>query len=142
MNNKKIYPPILTAIIVLFSISATSQTFEIEITNIRPGKGEVKIALFDNENDWLEKPVHSLSFESDARAKTISFEVPYGIYAISVYQDTNGNNELDTNFMGIPKEPIAFGNNYKPFGKPDFNSAAVEFKSGYKVPQLKLYTIL
>ncbi|MUP44431.1 DUF2141 domain-containing protein [Gramella sp. BOM4] len=140
--NKKLLPPILTSFILLFSISANSQQFEIEISNIKTGKGEVKVAIFDNENDWLEKPVQSLSIISYAETKKISFDLPYGTYAISVYQDLNGNDELDTNFLGIPKEPIAFGNNYKPLGKPSFNSAAIEFKSGYEIPQLKLYTIL
>ncbi|MCP9198575.1 DUF2141 domain-containing protein [Gramella sp. GC03-9] len=141
MNNK-LYPPVITAFIFMFSLTASAQKFEIKITNIKPGKGEVKVALSNNEKDWLEKPAHALSFESDSETKTISFEVPYGTYAISIYQDINGNNELDTNFMGIPKEPIAFGNNYKPFGKPDFKSAAVDFKSGYQIPELKLYSIL
>lgn len=142
MKNHRILTPVITAFICLFSLSAKSQVFEIEITNIRLNKGEVKVAIFDNEKDWLDKPYRTLTFDSDENSKTISFEIPYGIYAISIYQDINGNDELDTNFVGIPKEPIAFGNNYKPFGKPDFNSAAINFKSGYTIPVLKLYSIL
>ncbi|TRO64150.1 DUF2141 domain-containing protein [Christiangramia sabulilitoris] len=142
MKNNKMLTPIITAFICLFSLSAKTQVFEIEISDIRINKGEVKVAIFNSEKDWLENPYRTLTFDSTEKSKVISFDIPYGIYAVSIYQDTNGNDELDTNFLGIPKEPIAFGNNYKPFGKPDFKSAAIEFRSNYKIPVLKLYTIL
>jgi uncharacterized protein (DUF2141 family) len=29
----------------------------------------------------------------------------------------------------IPKEPVGFGNNYKPFGKPKFEPASIEYKA-------------
>ncbi|MEJ7666133.1 MAG: DUF2141 domain-containing protein [Hymenobacter sp.] len=30
------------------------------------------------------------------------------------------------NFLQIPKEPVGFGNNYKPFGEPKFESALID----------------
>ena len=54
--------------------------------------------------------------------------MPFGNYAITLFHDENNNMELDTNFLGIPKEPYGFSNNAKsPFGPPGFQAALVEF---------------
>ena len=40
-------------------------------------------------------------------------------------QDLNGNGELDRNFLGIPKEPLAFSVITEiPKGKPDFTACS------------------
>ncbi len=52
-------------------------------------------------------------------------ELPPGQYAVSVYQDLNGNHKLDMGLMGIPKEPLGASNNPKPhFGPPIFKECA------------------
>ena len=40
--------------------------------------------------------------------------MPYGIYALAIYQDENKNGKIDKNFLGIPTEHYAFSNDYKP----------------------------
>ena len=43
---------------------------------------------------------------------------------MSSFYDKNGNGKLDTNFLGIPKEPTAMSNNAKgSFGPPKFKDA-------------------
>jgi uncharacterized protein (DUF2141 family) len=37
-------------------------------------------------------------------------DIPYGEYCVKVYHDRNGNGKLDTNLLGIPKEPYGFSN--------------------------------
>jgi uncharacterized protein (DUF2141 family) len=64
--------------------------------------------------------------------------VPLGKCAVAVYQDINENNQLDQNFLGISKEPIGFGNNHKPFGKPSFESALIEHNPASKPQAIKL----
>ncbi len=50
-----------------------------------------------------------------------------GIYAAAAFHDENGNEKLDTNLLGIPKENYGFSNNASGmFGPPDFNDAAFE----------------
>jgi len=39
----------------------------------------------------------------------VSFNVPYGKYGVTIYQDMNGNGESDMNYLGIPKEPEDLG---------------------------------
>ena len=49
-----------------------------------------------------------------------------GAYAVAAFHDENGNEELDTNFVGVPQEGFGFGNGAKGrFGPPDFDDAAV-----------------
>ncbi len=48
--------------------------------------------------------------------------------AIALLQDLNNNGKLDTNLLGIPKEPYAFSNNIKPvFSAPKFQQYSFEF---------------
>lgn len=44
-------------------------------------------------------------------ARYVFNSIPYGDYAAKPYHDKNGNKKLDTNFIGIPKEPYGFSNN-------------------------------
>lgn len=129
------------AILISLSFSSYGQSFQLKITDIQKNSGKVIVAIYNNEADWFEKPFQEVTFETNENSKLVSFDVPYGTYAISVYQDTKANGELDRNFLGIPKEPIAFGNNYKPFGDPDYESASVEYTTSYKTQILKLYTV-
>ena len=62
-----------------------------------------------------------------------------GKYAILAFWDINNNNKLDRNFIGIPKEPTAFSNDYRPKGPPNFNKAAIIFdKNSPNTLQLSL----
>jgi uncharacterized protein (DUF2141 family) len=38
----------------------------------------------------------------------VSIEMPHGMYAIAVFIDDNGNNELDKNLIGMPTEGYGF----------------------------------
>jgi len=60
-----------------------------------------------------------------------------GSYALKLFLDTNGNQELDSGIFG-PTEPYGFSNNARqPFGPPEFKEARFELKG---IP-LKLATI-
>jgi uncharacterized protein (DUF2141 family) len=56
-------------------------------------------------------------------------KIPYGKYAVTIFHDVNGDTELNSNFMGIPKEPYGFSNNPRAmFGPPSFEQSLFEFK--------------
>lgn len=51
--------------------------------------------------------------------------LPPGRYAVTVYQDVNGNHKLDLGILGIPKEPLGASNHPKPrWGPPRFEDCA------------------
>jgi len=55
--------------------------------------------------------------------------VPLGTYAVTVYHDVNDNQKLDTNWIGIPKEPVAISNNAKGrLGPPKWKDASFELR--------------
>jgi len=125
-----------------FQPSAQQPSLRVDIVNVQQNKGKVVVAIYKNKADWLKKPFRKLTLPTDKSAQTASLAVPHGTYAISVFQDTNGNDELDQNFLGIPKEPIGFGNNYRPFGKPNFEAAVIEHSSASKPAAIKLFNVL
>jgi uncharacterized protein (DUF2141 family) len=118
------------------------QTLDVQISNVRKNSGKIVVEIYNTESSWLKSPFRKTVLPTNEATKTVSFEVPPGKYAISVYQDVNENGELDRTFIGIPKEPVGFGNNYKPFGKPKFESAAIEYKAAAKPQEIKLFEAL
>jgi uncharacterized protein (DUF2141 family) len=129
---------------LLFSTSVCSQNseFQIEISDIDIGRGTLVVEIYADENSWLSQPVLRLTHPTNKKIALLSFELPPGEYGISTFQDYDEDEELDQNFIGIPKEPIAFGNNYKPFGTPKFDDAAVLLNEKNKLLKLTLYSVL
>jgi uncharacterized protein (DUF2141 family) len=104
-----------------FQSSTQQPSLDISILNVRKNGGKIVVALYQDDSATLT--------------------VPPGKYAVSVYQDVNENGKLDQNFLGIPKEPIGFGNNYRPLGKPDFDAALIEHTPTSKQEAIKLFTV-
>ncbi len=128
--------------VILFSaFKSFGQDLNINISNIRKNSGKIVVEIYNSKGNWLKTPYRKLVLSTDQNVQTASFNVHYGNYAITIYQDLNVNGEADMNFLGIPKEPVGFGNNYKPFGEPKFESALIEFKATSKPQQIKLYKV-
>jgi len=70
-----------------------------------------------------EEPCMMNARVNAAEGAAITFEdVPSGVYAISAFHDTNGNQRLDFNSRGIPDEPTGNSGNARGFfGPPRFN---------------------
>jgi uncharacterized protein (DUF2141 family) len=61
----------------------------------------------------------------DRQQLRIETDLPPGTYAVSVYEDRNGNHKLDHNFIGVPKEPVGVsGNPRERFGPPHFDECS------------------
>jgi len=104
----------------------TAQDVVVKITNFDTNKGKVFIALYNSETSFLGTGFKSIITSIKNNACTVTFkDVPQGIYAISLFHDENGNNKMDSNFLGIPKEPYGFSNQKKGrFGPPKFKEVA------------------
>lgn len=61
--------------------------------------------------------------------------LPEGDYAVLLFWDENDNGRLDRNFIGIPSEPIALTNDYRPKGPPSFQRARVRVAPDEPVEQ-------
>ncbi len=89
----------------------------------------------------VENSLQRFILSTDQNVQTASFRVPYGKYAITVYTDVNVNGATDMNFIGVPKEPVGFGNIHKPFGGPTFETALIEFQAASQPQTIKLFKV-
>jgi uncharacterized protein (DUF2141 family) len=94
-------------------------------------KGNVMLALYDEAHPWLKtarnaQMISAISRDKGSHVTLVFKDLPPGRYALSGYQDLNGNGELDSNAMRIPTEPVGFSNGAQGrFGPPGFNDAAI-----------------
>lgn len=98
---------------------------KVEFNGMKSDSGNLYIALYDKEKDFLKKAIKGKIIEVHNKKATVYFNnVPKGEYAISAFHDENKNEKMDTNIFGIPKEPIGISNNAKGFmGPPKFKNA-------------------
>ena len=115
---------------LLASFQVSSATLTVIISDVRSDIGVLNIGIYDNKNDWLgsstvQKRSLTVLEHNVGGVVTTSFEVEPGEYAISVHHDDNDNGKMDTNFIGIPKEPTGLSNGAVPkFGPPKYRDAA------------------
>jgi uncharacterized protein (DUF2141 family) len=87
----------------------------VKVVGVESANGTVHGYLFNSKDSWLnnKKAVCSASTAARQGETLLRFEkVPLNDrYALSVYQDENGNGKMDTgSFLPIPKEPVGASN--------------------------------
>jgi len=125
-----IFAALLGSFFAFHSLADDGATITVTVTNIPGAKGELLIGLYNSADTFTvtpleESPKVPLTSTDPVTVKFIGVEP--GTYAIAVIQDLNQNGELDKNFIGIPKEPLAFSIITEiPRGKPDFEACSFE----------------
>jgi uncharacterized protein (DUF2141 family) len=125
---------LMVAVIIAMAFPTYAQVeLTVTVTGIKENKGSIRVGLFKSENDFLKKAVYGEIVQATGPEVVVVFKnLPEGEYGLSVIHDENDNGELDSNFMGIPKEGFAFGNDAMgTFGPPSYNDAKikVDFKN-------------
>jgi len=115
---------------------------EINIEGIEKNKGKILLALYDSEQGFPSGHKQAVkSVEGVPQNGKCSFtitDLKSGKYAFSLFHDLNGDNKLNTNMIGIPKEGYAFSNNATgKFGPPSFRDAAFLLKEN-TLQQIKM----
>ena len=96
----------------------------ITIDNITSDEGMVLAGLHTEETFMKGQGVQNLQSSIKDGKVTLTFtNVTPGEYAISAMQDTNGNNRMDFEANGMPKESYGMSGNDMTMGPPSFNSA-------------------
>ena len=89
----------------------TTIRFTLEITGINVNKGQIYVKIYSNDRDYRnDNPYVVCILESTRQSIVYSFDIPEGEYLIALFQDTNNNGQLDTNFLGFPREPVGLSN--------------------------------
>lgn len=102
----------------------SQHSLEVRVEGVESVDGTIEVALFTSREGFLKHEAAYGTQSAKARKGTTSllFEgLPDGTYALAVFQDVNNNKKLDTNWLGIPKEPMGFSMaGLKAFGPPSF----------------------
>lgn len=114
-----------------------SNDLTLTISNIKDIEGTLEIGIYNDGEFFMEKgkTFRTASVEVTKSSETIVIrDLPHGTYAISMYHDINSNDKCDRNFFGIPEEPYAFSNNFKPrFSKPTFEDCEFNISSDHSM---------
>ena len=100
----------------------------IAITGLAPGQGEVRFQVLDAET-WksASRPVAAVSARvTQSTMRFVLRDLRPGKLAIRMFQDEDGNGQLDTNLLGIPTEGWGFSGPPASMGPPSFEEAAFE----------------
>jgi uncharacterized protein (DUF2141 family) len=110
-------------------------TIEVTITGMRNDRGQLLINLFLSADGFPSDPdkaFRATPLEIDGDTVQVVFEdVPAGRFAVSAFHDENENFELDTNFLGMPRERWGVSRGARArFGPPSFDSAVMTLEAG------------
>ena len=103
---------------ICMSVCSFCQTkLQVTVTHIKGQKGDIIVGIFDNDKDFLKKPIHGKMIKASGDSVTVVF-------------DANKNKDLDKNKLGIPKEGFGFSNNViGAMGPPSFERAQIDLSS-------------
>ena len=112
-------------------------TIEVSMSGFDNNNGTAMIALYDSEENFLEKRLlGEISEIENKEARVIFSDVPDGIYAISVVHDEDENGKLNMLMGFYPSEDTGTSNNAPAkFGPPKWEDAKFEVKNGQLVLQ-------
>lgn len=115
------------------------------ITNIKNNNGNIRATIFDSKNKkyypnaYEKSTKQAIAGIKNQKAKIVFDNLDYGEYAVAVHHDENKDNQINTNFLGIPKESYGASNNATKFaGAPKFDDAKVQLNSDSLVLNIKM----
>jgi acyl-CoA reductase-like NAD-dependent aldehyde dehydrogenase/uncharacterized protein (DUF2141 family) len=124
---------------------ATKGDLEIRVKIPAHSQGEIAYLVFASPDGFPNNKAKALKSgfvplsNDGSEVKVDTGELAPGEYAVSVYQDVNGNKKLDGGFLGIPKEPVGASNDPRPrFGPPSFRQCAFQMGTANKIVEISL----
>ena len=126
------------SILILFFFQLSSQTLEVCVKNIRSTKGQLCVAIFKSDSDFIaEIPFWENKYcKSVVKDKMSRFVVPVlpGIYGMSVLDDENNDGKMNYNIIGLPTEGFGFSNYiHKGIRKPKFKNFSFDVGLSQKI---------
>lgn len=124
--------------VLTFPFLASSQnTLTIVVEGVASSEGYIAVGLYADADSFLEEGKAFAGVFAQAEEGTTRIELsdlPNNEYAVCIFHDENGNKEMDTNFIGIPKEPLGFSiGKLKTFGPPNFEECSFVMTSDFKI---------
>lgn len=125
--------PLATMVALVCAGAATpagAADLSIEVSGHQTSGGKVRAALFNDAASFLGTPFKTAEVVASGDPAVLVFrDLPAGVYAVSAYQDDNGNNKLDRGLFNIPSERYGFSRDARgDGGPPKFRDAQVELR--------------
>ena len=108
-------------------------TLWVRVENIRESGGRLWVGVYTSEEDFLDRDKARLEYFDVRSAGDTLLRIP-GLeagrqYALGLYYDLDGNDELSTNWLGLPSEPWAMSQPIRSyFRKPRFGEMSFVFR--------------
>lgn len=119
---------VAAAISLCVALQVQAAGLEVRVSGLTEPTGRVGCALFSGPTGFPldNRTARQLWLPADPKGVICRFdEVPVGSHAVSVGHDVNGNDKVDTNFVGMPTEQWGVSNNVRPrLRAPRFDEAA------------------
>ena len=114
----------------------------INVTNLKSKTAIIVIGLYATSNKFLDENDQLQEYRIKPKNGKFSAKITnqkYGEFGMAIYQDVDGDGKITKNLIGIPKEPYAFSNNYKPTIKaPSFNDCKFTYSAKSNTVNMKL----
>jgi uncharacterized protein (DUF2141 family) len=122
---------VLIAFLFAGAALAQTATVKVVVTDFKNDNGKAGISIYDEADGFPgENEIESVWTEINDGVATYEFEVPYGTYAVSAMHDENDDDELETNWVGMPTEGIGVSNDAEAnMGPPSFEDASFRVDS-------------
>lgn len=124
---------LLIFLVLILPVAVLGQnSLSIEVKGVKNSEGKISVAVYNESKGFLKFDRVYKTDTTKAKKGTTNLKIenlPVGEYALAIFHDENGNDELDTNWLGIPKEDIGFSNaRMKTFGPPSFKECSIPFQ--------------
>lgn len=86
--------------------TAMAADLTVTVSSVQKSEGTIMLAIYDSEGNY--RKTERIAAREAAKKGDMTFNFPdlgVGTYAVMAFHDCNSNSELDTNLLGIPKEP-------------------------------------
>jgi uncharacterized protein (DUF2141 family) len=117
-----------SAALIFMACQASAARISVTISGLHSAQGNVFVGLYATPSKFLNGTQNDAMRRVPASTGpiTVVFDnLPPGTYAVGAYHDENGNDHLDTNFLGLPEEGYALSNGVRAVtSKPTFQQAA------------------
>ncbi len=113
--------------------AVTSELVKLTVNfkGLRNSEGKILIRVYSSKKGFPDKAKSALlsqvvKIETGILPKVQFLNLPKGNYAVSAVHDENNSGEMDTNWIGIPREGLAVSRDAKgSFGPPSFKDAVL-----------------
>ena len=126
---------LFSGISINWTFAQDKKPLKIIFTALKDTKAVIMIGVYRKQDGFPgnEKGAFKGYTISPDGKNSVNFSITdleYGEYAIAIYQDKNADKKLNTGMFGIPKEPYAFSNNFKPkFSGPKYDDCKFTYSA-------------